>query len=170
MNAFWNFLDHVLGLAVDPKQLTFGQVSLRGVTVMIAALVMIRLGSKRSLAQKTVYDAVLLVVLSSMLARAINGSSPLFPTIGGGFVLVLLHRALGWVACRSHAFGVVVKGRPDVIVQNGEINWHNLLGNHVSKHDLEEDMRLNAKTEDLSEIRVARVERSGNISFIRREA
>jgi uncharacterized membrane protein YcaP (DUF421 family) len=39
--------------------------------------------------------------------------------------------------------------------------------NHISEHDLEEDMRLDAKTEDLSKIKVARVERSGDISFIK---
>jgi uncharacterized membrane protein YcaP (DUF421 family) len=41
--------------------------------------------------------------------------------------------------------------------------------NHVSPHDLEEDLRLNAKTEDISKIRIARVERSGDISFIKRD-
>ena len=39
--------------------------------------------------------------------------------------------------------------------------------NHVSIHDLEEDMRLNAHTDDISQVRLARVERSGDISFIK---
>jgi hypothetical protein len=33
---------------------------------------------------------------------------------------------------------------------------------------LEEDMRLDAHTDDLSKIRLARVERSGDISFIKK--
>jgi uncharacterized membrane protein YcaP (DUF421 family) len=41
--------------------------------------------------------------------------------------------------------------------------------NHISKHDLEEDLRLSVRTEDLSTVRVGRVERSGDISFIERE-
>jgi len=40
--------------------------------------------------------------------------------------------------------------------------------NHVSMHDLDEDMRLSANTDDLSRIRLARVERSGDISFIKK--
>jgi uncharacterized membrane protein YcaP (DUF421 family) len=44
-----------------------------------------------------------------------------------------------------------------------------MIWNHISQHDLEEDMRLDVKTEDLSKIRVARVERSGDISFIKAE-
>jgi hypothetical protein len=38
--------------------------------------------------------------------------------------------------------------------------------NHVSTHDLDEDMRLSVHMDDLSKIRIARVERSGDISFI----
>ncbi len=49
---------------------------------MVAALVMIRLGTKRSLAEKTAFDAVLLIVLASILARAVNGSAAFFPTLG----------------------------------------------------------------------------------------
>jgi uncharacterized membrane protein YcaP (DUF421 family) len=75
----------------------------------------------------------------------------------------------GTIACRSHGFGIVIKGQPDVIVQNGNIHWQTMHRNHISKHDLEEDLRLSAKTEDLSTIRIARVERSGDISFIKTE-
>jgi len=42
-----------------------------------------------------------------------------------------------------------------------------MLREYISEHDLEEDMRLDAKTEDLSKIEVARLERSGDISFIK---
>jgi uncharacterized membrane protein YcaP (DUF421 family) len=169
MNPFWNFLESLLGLAAEPKNLTFIQISLRGVIVMVAALVMIRLGTKRSLAEKTAFDAVLLVVLASALARAVNGNAAFFPTLGGAFVLVFMHRFFGSIGCRWHAFGVLIKGRPDVIVENGNVNWKMLRQNHVSKSDLEEDLRLNAKTDDISKVRIARVERSGDISFIKHD-
>ena len=91
------------------------------------------------------------------------------PTLGTGFVLVLLHRLFGLAAYYSHSFGILVKGEPAVLVANGRLQRKNMLWNHISKHDLEEDMRLDAKTEDLSRIKVARVERSGDISFIKTE-
>src|SRR5207249_11803943 len=58
----------------------FLQVAVRGVIVFIATLIMVRLGSKRSLAEKTAFDAVLIVIIGSMLARAINGSEAFLPT------------------------------------------------------------------------------------------
>jgi uncharacterized membrane protein YcaP (DUF421 family) len=167
MNAFWNSFETLLGLGVHPEDLTFVQISLRGILVFLATLMMVRFGHKRSLARKTPFDAILLVILAAVLSRAINGSAPFLATIGGGVVLVLLHRLFAHLAYRSHRFGILVKGSPDTIVRNGECDLRMMRRNHVSMHDLEEDMRLHAHIDDLSKIRLARVERSGDISFIK---
>src|SRR5256714_8407971 len=116
MNAFYDSATQLLGLGIEPKDLTFLQVSLRGVIVFVATLVMVRFSSKRSLAEKTAFDAVLIVIVASVLARAINGSAPFFPTLGVGFVLVILHRLLSLAAYYSHTLGIVVKGAPAVLV------------------------------------------------------
>ena len=167
MNAFLNFFETLLGLGVEPHDLTFIQISLRGIIVFLATLIMVRFGTKRSLARKTPFDAILLVILAAVLSRAINGSAPFLATIGGGVVLVLLHRVFAHLAYRSHRFGILVKGSPDIIVRNGDCDLRMMRRNHVSLHDLEEDMRLHAHIDDLSKIRLARVERSGDISFMK---
>ena len=169
LNAFYNFVGPLLGLNAEPRALSFTQISLRGVIIFLVGLLMVRMSSKRSLAEKTAFDAVLLVILASVLSRAINGTATFFASIGGSFVLVLLHRFFGWIACRSHAFGKIVKGSPHVIVRDGEPVLDEMRRNHISQHDLEEDLRLEAKTEDLSKIRVARIERSGDLSFIKKD-
>jgi uncharacterized membrane protein YcaP (DUF421 family) len=170
MQAFYDFVGPLLGLGAEPKDLTFTQISLRGVIIFLITLVMVRLSSKRSLAEKTAFDAVLLVILASILSRAINGTAGFFTSIGGGFVLVFLHRFFSWIACRSHGFGKLIKGCPDIIVENGKPLFAMMRRNLISQHDLEEDLRLDAKVEDISEIRRARVERSGDISFIKRDS
>ena len=169
MNTFSQSLQTLLGLGIEPKELTFLQISIRAVIVFVVTIVMVRLSTKRSLAEKTAFDAVLVVILGSMLARAINGSGPFFATLGGGLILVLLHRFFGLTAYYSHAFGILIKGKPAVLVQNGTLQRKNMLWNHISEHDLQEDMRLEAQTEELSSIKVARLERSGDISFIKAE-
>src|SRR5436305_1605914 len=169
MNALWNAFETLLGLSVEPKNLTFVQISLRGIIVFVAALAMVRLGHKRSLSHKTPFDAVLLVILASVLSRAINGSSAFFATIGGSVVLVLLHRLFAYLAFYSHGFGILLKGRPELIVENGNLIWNTMRRNHISVHDLEEDLRLDCNIEDASKVKVARVERSGDISFIKKE-
>src|SRR6266513_1584826 len=168
MNALWNSFETLLGLSVEPRNLTFVQISLRGIIVFLVTLATVRLGHKRSLSRKTPFDAVLLVILAAVLSRAINGSAAFFATLGGGVVLVVVHRLFAFLTFYSHGFGILVKGKPDVVVHDGQCDLATMRRNHVSMHDLDEDMRLSAHLDDLSKIRLARVERSGDISFIKK--
>src|SRR5205809_6143427 len=144
MNAFWNSLEIFLGLSVEPKDLTFIQISLRAIIVILVTLIIMRLGHKRSLSRKTPFDAVLLVILAAVLSRAINGSAAFFATLGGGVVLVVLHRLFAFLAFYSHGFGILVKGRPDVIVRDGQSDLDVMLRNQVYSHDHDEYIRLSA--------------------------
>lgn len=168
MKAFWNSFETLLGLGAEPRNLTFVQISLRGIIVFLVTLAAVRVGHKRSLSRKTPLDAVLLVILAAVLSRAINGSAAFFATLGGGVVLVLLHRLFAFLTFYSHGFGILVKGRPDVIVRDGECDIGMMWRNHVPTHDLDEDMRLSVHTDGLANIRLPRVERSGDISFIKK--
>lgn len=166
METIWHFIETALGLGLEPKELTFIEISLRGFVVFAASLIMLRIGDRRALAQKTAFDTVLIVLLASVLSRAINGSAAFFATLGGSFVLVFLHRLLAQVCCSSHTIGRWVKGDPYVLVRDGKLCRENMRRKSVSQHDVEEDMRLDAQTEELADIRIARLERSGDLSFI----
>ncbi len=104
-----------------------------------------------------------------MLSRAINGTAPFFTTIVAAIALMIIHRIFAYGAFKSHWFGKLIKGQPRTLVRDGEIDWEMMKQNLVSKHDLDEDLHLDAKTEDVSMIKIARLERSGDISFIKKE-
>jgi len=168
--AFYDALSQVLGLGLEPKDLTFLQISVRGIIVLIATLGMVRLAQKRFLARINALDAILSLVLASMLARAVNGSSAFFPTIGAGFVLVLFHRFIAYLAFRWEWFGDCLKGREDVLVDHGHFQEKNLQKNHITEKDLLEELRLNGNLEDLQKVKRAFIERSGEISVVKRDA
>jgi len=63
-----------LGLDRDASALTFTQISLRGIIVFVATLVIVRCGDRRFLSQKTAFDAVLGFILASMLARCLDNA------------------------------------------------------------------------------------------------
>jgi uncharacterized membrane protein YcaP (DUF421 family) len=163
-------LGAILGLGREAAALTFLQISLRGVIVFFAALVIVRVGDRRFLSQKTAFDAVLGFILASMLARAVNGTAAFFPTLGGGLVLVILHRALAFWAQRSHVFGNVIKGRSDELIRDGKLDESLAQRRRVSIHDLLEDLRLHGNVDDVSDVALAVFERNGQISVVRRGA
>ena len=168
MEAF-SFLVPLFGLGSEPKDLTALQLSMRGVLILLVSLVLVRIGAKRALARKTPFDMVLIVIVGSLLSRSINGNGPLFGTIAAAFVIVVLHRLLALLAYVSHPLGVAMKGAPGVVVENGQYVEKTLRQNHITTHDVQEDLRLEGKTEEIADVRIARVERSGDISFIYRE-
>ena len=161
-------LQALLGLGREAASLTFLQISLRGVVVFTAAIVIVRCGDRRFLSQKTAFDAVLGFILASMLARAVNGTAAFFPTIGGGFVLVVLHRILAYWSRKSHAVGLLIKGRSDVIVRDGALDGAAAQRNRLSEHDVLEDLRLNGNVAEIRDVLLAVLERNGQISVVRR--
>ena len=170
MDAFTSFLQSVIGPDGQPAELTLLQLCLRAFIIFILGLGMVRIGDRRSLSEKTGFDTLFLVLIGAILARAINGSAAFLTTIGCAFFLMLVHRIFAFIAFRSHAFGKLIKGSDARLVTNGEVDWKAMKHHLVSKHDLEEDLRLSAATEDLDKIKVARLERSGDISFIKKES
>lgn len=156
----------VLGLNLQAHEIGFGQMVARGVVVFILALGMVRISAKRFLGRKTAFDFILAIMLGSILSRAINGSAPFFPTLVTGFALILIHRVLAALAFRYHWVGELVKGGEDVLIENGEVQEDALRRHFLTKRDLMEDLRLKS-CENPSEVKIARVERSGDVSVIR---
>ena len=160
-------LHSAFGVGVDAQQLTALQVLLRAVVIFFATLCIVRIADKRFFAKKTAFDVILGFILASMMARAINGSEQLMPTLVAGFALALLHRALGWLACRWPQCGGWIKGHSQTLIVNGEIDREQLERHHIDLGDLNEELRLNGVEEPAS-VKLARLERSGEISVIKK--
>jgi uncharacterized membrane protein YcaP (DUF421 family) len=169
MDATSNWLVWLLGIGQRPEALDAGQVALRAVLIFVLALALIRVGHKRSLARKTAFDTAFLVMFGAIMARAINGSAPFFPTLAGAAVLVVLHRLLAFVAYHSPAFERLIKGESDLLLRDGEEVREKMRRHKISSRDLAEDLRLRGHASEET-IAQARLERSGEISFIPREA
>jgi uncharacterized membrane protein YcaP (DUF421 family) len=157
------------GVGVEAQHLTTLQTVLRAVLMFFVALAIVRLADKRFFAKKTAFDVILGFILASMLARAINGSEQLGPTIAAGFVLAFLHRLLGLLACHWPVFGGWIKGHSQTLIEDGRTDHPRLRRHHIATDDLEEELRLNG-VEQTGQVKLARLERSGEISVIKKPA
>lgn len=159
-------LSDLLGLGIEAQRLSIGQVSMRAIIVFFAALFIVRLADKRFFAKKTAFDVILGFILASMLARAINGSEQLGPTIAAGVLLALLHRVLGLMACRWPRFGEWIKGSSETVITNGKVDRAALRRHHFGDDDLHEELRLNG-VDSPEKVKLARLERSGEVSVVK---
>jgi uncharacterized membrane protein YcaP (DUF421 family) len=157
-------LNLLLGLGRDIEDVTATQMGLRTVAIYVAALGVIRLGSKRFLSQPSAFDVVVSIMLGSIMSRAINGSAPLLPTIASGAALIGLHWLFGFLAVRTGFFGDFIKGEPRVLIEDGVVQDKEMRRAQLTPNDLEQALRLQSKQTDPAKIRRAYLERNGSIS------
>ena len=163
-------LTQLLGIGVEPTDLSVLQVCLRAIIVFATGIVMLRCADKRFLSKMTALDAILGFILASMLARAINGSASFLPTLVGGFALVFLHRGCCKLAAHWERFGGWVKGHEDLLIRNGQVNRDAMRANDLTERDLLEELRQHGRVKSPSEVDEAYIERSGEISVIPKKA
>ncbi len=161
-----DWLSDPLALAKEEKDLGWLATMLRALIVFSSALVMVRIAHKRFFAKKNAFDVILALILASMLARPINGPEALFPSIAAGFVLVILHRVLSSLAFKSSGVDDAIKGHSNLLIKDGILQEETLKIHTVTQADLEEQLRLKG-VERIEEVKLAILERSGEISVIR---
>jgi uncharacterized membrane protein YcaP (DUF421 family) len=161
-------LDEVLGLGLNPQNLSLGQLLWRALIICFVMYVMIRLAGRRFMAQKNSFDVLLAFLMASLISRAINGSTNFWGTVALGLVLAVAYRIVAALACKYHGFGKLLKDEPIVLVADGALRKSAMNRHHVSEHDLHEDLRLAGNIDDLKEVKIAHLERSGEISVQRR--
>lgn len=164
LESFSAWARWVLGL--DADELDAWRMMLRAVLVYPVAVGMVRLSEKRFIGKFSAFDVILGIMIGSILSRAVTGNSPFLPTLLAGLVLVALHYGFAALAFHSEWFGDIVKGSPRTLVQDGHIQWDAMRRSHISEKDLLSGLRENGRTEDVRQVRLARLERSGNISVI----
>lgn len=124
-----------------------------------------RAGKSRFLGKSTPLDIILAFIIGSTLGRAINGSAPLFEIVAAGFLLVGIHWAVGKISLSSHSFGTLIKGKPEVLIDDGQIDWDQMRRSNITQEDLLEGLHLQ-KLPEAGQVRLARLERSGKISAL----
>lgn len=159
----------LLGLHIPPAGLSFSQMALRGLVVFVFGTVIVRLGDRRLLGKNATFDMLLLVVLGSVLSRAVNGQAAFFPTLGVSGLLVLFHHFVAVVSCRFPTVSWLVKGQARVVVKDGVIDQSELARCRISADDLDENLRVNGNVSEIHEVGEARLERNGIISVVRRK-
>ncbi|KZY30347.1 hypothetical protein A3731_25175 [Roseovarius sp. HI0049] len=152
----------------DTPHIAWWQMSLRAVIIFAYAVLLYRMAPRRSFSDLSALDIVITVVLGSSLSRALTGSAPLLPTLVATALLVVLYSGMTALAPRSSLISRLVKGRPILLVENGEIKWSAVRSARLGEHDIDEHLRLKG-LRDISQVDEAYLERNGKISIITKD-
>jgi uncharacterized membrane protein YcaP (DUF421 family) len=158
--------DTVLGLSLKSEQLGFGHMAARAVLMYVILIWLVRSAKKRFLSRATAFDTILVIVIGSIAARALTGGTPYFPCVLALIVLVAMHWVFSYLGRESAWFSGLIKGHSTRLVRDGKIDHDALRRAHMSRDDLDEDLRQQG-VRDPGTVAEARLERSGHLSVIK---
>ncbi len=159
------WIDIIFGHGKDLNAL---QMSCRAIVCFFLTLLFLRIAGIRTFGKKSAFDTVIIIMLGSILSRAAVGASPFIATSVACFVFAMVHWLLGKLSYYSDFIGQIVKGDKLSLYKNGTENKKNMGRASISKKDLEETLRLTINDTDWQKVNEMFLERTGEISVIRK--
>ena len=140
---------------------------IKAIVVYLVLLVLFRISGKRTLAEITPFDLVLLLIISEAVQQALVGSDN---SMTHAFLLVTtlvaLNVLMSELKLRWKAGGRWLDGTPLLIVENGRPIEQHMRKERVDLDDVLDTARETHGIVDIHQIRYAVLERTGKISII----
>ena len=159
MNAWWGINENIGPL----------EIIARSAVMFVIALLLLRLGGMRPFGKKEPFDNIISFLTGAILSRGVVGATPFFSTVASMIVIILIHKILAKLSIYSKAFGEQVKGKKVLLFRDGMFMKENMNRVNITEHDIMEDLRLEVQLGSLEEIREVYMERTGEISFVKKD-
>ena len=151
----------------DEGHQSWQQLCMRAVLIFVFGVICVRVAGRRTFSNTTPLDIVVALIVGSNLSRVMTGKAAVVPALSATLVLVALHRILAMCTLRWNGLSYWLKGRPAVLVRDGEVDVPLMRRHGLSRGDLLEGLRLEqAETPD--DVRLATLEGGGKISVVRK--
>lgn len=140
---------------------------LRGVAVYVVLLLLFRIAGRRTLAQITTFDFVLLLIIGEATQQALLGEDL---SITNAFIVIMtllvIDVLLSLLKSHSRRMEKVLDGVPTIIVENGRCLKDRMAKARLDEDDIMEAARRLQGIERMDQIKFAVLEVNGGISII----
>ncbi|WP_460119890.1 DUF421 domain-containing protein [Pseudomonas sp. H3_G09] len=143
---------------------------LRALVMYLALMVLFKIAGRRSLAELTTFDFVLLMIIGEATQQALLGDD--FSLTNAFLVIItLIAIDVGFSLLKQRSSWVsrLIDGEPTIIVENGKLLHRRLRHARLVEADVMEAARSSQGIETLEQIKFAIIERNGKISVIRQD-
>ncbi len=140
---------------------------IRGLAVYIFLLIILRISGKRTMAEATAFDVVLLLIISETTQEAMIDSDHSFTN--AAILITTLIGAdifLSLAKMKIPFFDPFIDGTAVILMRDGQLLRDRMKRERVDVNDLLEAARQQQGLENLDQIRLAVLERDGQISIV----
>ncbi len=142
-------------------------IVLRTAAIYVFILLLLRLAGKRTVGEMSVFDFVIVLMLSESVQGAMLGDDySLTGAMLAATTLVGVDVLLGKLNYRLPRFSAWVEDRPSLLISNGALLEDAMRRLRIDVDDILEAARRTRGIASLGEIRFAVLERTGGISII----
>ncbi len=140
---------------------------LRAGGIYLVLLLIFKFAGRRSLAELTLFDLVLLLIISEATQQALLGDDFSLTNAASVIItLVAIDVVLARIKWRWPKFDLWMEGSPTIVVEHGVALEGRLRAMHMRVDDILEAAREKQGLEHLGQIKFAIVEKNGKISII----
>jgi uncharacterized membrane protein YcaP (DUF421 family) len=142
-------------------------VVLRALLVYGFVLLVMRLAGKRTLAEMSTFDLVVVLIISEAIQPAMTADDTRMTTAALLVLTILAADAvLGLVKDKSQVANRLLDDVPTVLIKDGKLRRQAMARERIDEDDILEAARENLGLHSLDQIRFALLERTGGISII----
>ncbi len=169
MNPQFFFSGHYWPKVLFPG-LPWAEMIVRPFLVYLFLLGAFRLSGKRELGQATLFDFLIILLISNVVQNAmVGGDNSVLGSFAGVATLLVLSFVLNRATANSRKTRQLLEGMPTLLIYHGEVLDSQMKRESVSKNDLFMSLRKQGIA-SVSDVRYAILELDGSISVIQNSA
>lgn len=143
---------------------------LRGAAIYLVLLLIMRLSGRRTMAQTTPFDLVLLLIIAETTQQALLGDDfSITNAVVLIITLIVIDIGLSFLKAHSKFAGKLLDGTPTVLVRDGQLDRHALERSRMAEEDIMVAARHSQGLEKMSDIKHAVLETDSGISIVPKE-
>ncbi|WP_078545698.1 DUF421 domain-containing protein [Litchfieldia alkalitelluris] len=139
----------------------------KATVIVIGGTLLLRIAGRKSIAQMTLAQVVIMIGIGSLLVQPIVGKN-VWTTLLVGLALVVTLLVIEYAQVKSDKFEKFVTGQSKLVIENGEVNVQNLRKLRYTVDQLEMQLRQNSIS-NISDVQSATLEPNGTVGFMLKE-
>ena len=159
LNDWWGINENISSL----------EIAARSAVMFLVVLLLIRVAGMRPFGKGEPFDQIISFLIGGVLSRGVVGATPFIPTIISIVVILMVHKIFSKLSIYNKWLGEKVKGKKVLLYKNGKFFEKNMHKACITEHDILEDLRIEVQLGSLEKISEAYMERTGELSFVKKE-
>jgi len=135
----------------------------KSIFIVFAGMILLRFAGRKSISQMSVATTVIMISIGTTIVQPIANHA-MWIAVGSATMFIISLIIIEYLQLKYDWFEKLMSGRSKVLIENGQINQHNLRSMRMTVDQLEMRLRQNGVS-NISDVNTATLEPNGQIGY-----